>query len=82
MVRHRILVVDDNKDGADSLAMTLKPMGHDVRTAYDGLEGVEVAETFCPDVVLLDLSMPGSTALRPPAAFVHNRGAKPWYSLP
>ena len=54
----RILIVDDNKDGADSLAMVLKMMGNDARTAYDGQEGVELAEEFRPEVVLFDIGMP------------------------
>ena len=54
----RILVVDDNRDGADSLAMLLRIMGNDTRTAYDGQEGVEVAGEFRPDVVLLDIGLP------------------------
>ena len=54
----RILVVDDLKDSADSLAMMLKTKGHEVRTAYDGLEAVETAREFRPKVVLLDIGMP------------------------
>lgn len=54
----RILVVDDNRDAADSLAMLLRLAGNDVRTAYDGGEGIEVAESFRPDAVLLDIGMP------------------------
>jgi PAS domain S-box-containing protein len=54
----RILVVDDNRDGADSLATMLRLMGHDTRTAYDGQEGVEAAGTFHPEVVLLDIGLP------------------------
>jgi PAS domain S-box-containing protein len=54
----RILIVDDNKDGADSLAMMLKIMGNDTRTAYDGQEGVEQAEQYRPDVVLFDIGLP------------------------
>jgi CheY-like chemotaxis protein len=46
--------VDDNRDGADTLAMMLKLMGHETRTAHDGLGAVEAAEAFRPDVVLLD----------------------------
>jgi len=54
----RVLVVDDNHDSADSLAMLLKGMGHEVETVYDGLEAIGRAETFRADVVLLDLGMP------------------------
>ncbi len=54
----RILIVDDNRDGADSLAMMLGLMGNDTRTAYDGREGVEVAEKVRPDVVLFDIGLP------------------------
>jgi len=54
----RILVVDDNRDAADSLCMLLKSRGHDVRVAYDGLEAVGAAVTFKPDVVLLDIGLP------------------------
>jgi CheY-like chemotaxis protein len=54
----RILVVDDNRDAADSLCMLLKSRGHDVRVAYDGLEAVGAAVTFNPDVVLLDIGLP------------------------
>jgi len=57
-VPRRILVVDDNCDSANSLAMLLKLLGHTVDTAYDGLEGVEKAATFRADVILLDIGMP------------------------
>ena len=56
--RFRILVVDDNRDSAESLAMLLQAMDHETQTAYDGLEALEVATTFQPEVVLLDLGMP------------------------
>jgi PAS domain S-box-containing protein len=56
--RRRILIVDDNRDGAASLGMMLSLMGHDTRTAHDGLEAVELAEAFRPDMVLLDLGLP------------------------
>jgi PAS domain S-box-containing protein len=56
--RRRILVVDDNVDAASSLAMMLKIMGNEIRTAHDGLEGIEAAETFRPDLILLDIGMP------------------------
>ena len=54
----RILVVDDNRDTADSLAMLLRNSGSEVRTAYDGLEALEVANGFRPDVGLLDIGLP------------------------
>lgn len=54
----RILVVDDNHDSADSLAILLELDGNQIRTAYDGVEAVEVAAEFRPDVVLLDLGLP------------------------
>jgi signal transduction histidine kinase/CheY-like chemotaxis protein len=56
--RRRILVVDDNTDAADSLAMILEIIGHEVRTAYNGEAGVAAAAEFRPDVVLMDLGMP------------------------
>ena len=54
----RILVVDDNRDSAESLAMLLKLMGNKTHTAYDGLEAVEAAATVKPDVILLDIGLP------------------------
>jgi len=56
--RRRILVADDNTDAAASLAMMLEIMGNEVRTAVDGQEAVETAESFRPTVILLDIGMP------------------------
>ena len=56
---HRILVVDDNRDGAESLAMLLRMNGHDTRLAYDGFEAVEAARQFRPQLILLDIGLPG-----------------------
>jgi signal transduction histidine kinase/CheY-like chemotaxis protein len=56
--RLRILVVDDEVENADSLAMLLEAMGHEVRTAYGGEEALEVAAASRPHLVLLDLGMP------------------------
>lgn len=57
-VARRILVVDDNRDGADAIAEFLGLMNHQVRTAYDGPEALRVAEEFSPELILLDLGMP------------------------
>ncbi len=54
----RILVVDDNRDSAESLAELLELIGNRTHAAYDGLEAVEAAEAFRPDVVLLDIGLP------------------------
>ncbi len=56
--RHRILVVDDNLDAATSLALMLTMMGNEALTAHDGLEALDLAATFRPDVMLLDIGMP------------------------
>jgi CheY-like chemotaxis protein len=55
----RVLVVDDNRDSADSLAKLLGLWGYDARVSYSGAEAVEVAREFLPEVVVLDLAMPG-----------------------
>ena len=56
--RRRILVVDDNEDNAESLALVLRRLGNEVLTAYDGKAAVEKAQSFSPDVVLLDIGLP------------------------
>jgi CheY-like chemotaxis protein len=62
--RLKILVADDNADGADSLAMLLQAQGHMVLTAGDGRRAVELAEVFRPDVILMDISMPQMDGLQ------------------
>lgn len=57
-IPRRILVVDDNRDAADSLAMLLKLTGHEVHTAHEGLEAVEAAAKLRPELVLLDIGLP------------------------
>ncbi|MES2124926.1 MAG: PAS domain S-box protein [Gemmatimonadota bacterium] len=54
----RVLVVDDNRDSADSLAMLLEMEGHETRTAYDGDEALARAEEFRPELILLDIGLP------------------------
>lgn len=58
MGHRRILIADDNRDFALSLAMMLKLTGNVTRTAHDGLEAIEAAAAFRPDVILLDIGMP------------------------
>jgi PAS domain S-box-containing protein len=57
-ITRRVLVADDNRDAAESMGMLLRLMGNEVRTVHDGMEAVEEAETFHPDVILLDIGMP------------------------
>ena len=57
--RLRILVIDDNRDAADTLALLLELAGHEVRTAYDGDSGVATARTRLPHAVFCDIGMPG-----------------------
>lgn len=54
----RILLVDDNRDSADSLAMLLELKGHEVRIAYDGAQALDVAPRLAPHLALIDLAMP------------------------
>jgi CheY-like chemotaxis protein len=52
-------MVDDNRDGALTLARMLKLLGNEVRTAHDGIQTVGKAEEFRPDVIFMDVGMPG-----------------------
>ena len=56
---HRLLVVDDNQDAAISLAMLLRLQGHEVQVAHSGPAALEMSKTYTPDVVFLDIGMPG-----------------------
>jgi CheY-like chemotaxis protein len=56
--KRRILVADDNRDVVESFQMMLRILGHEVQIALDGLEAIEKAETFRPDVMVLDVGMP------------------------
>jgi CheY-like chemotaxis protein len=55
----RVLVVDDNRDGADMLGMVLEADGFTVAIAYDGSEAVEAVQKSRPDIILMDIGMPG-----------------------
>jgi CheY-like chemotaxis protein len=55
----RVLVVDDNIDAAESIAVYLRLEGHDVRTVSDGAQAVALAQVFAPQVAVLDIGLPG-----------------------
>jgi signal transduction histidine kinase/ActR/RegA family two-component response regulator len=59
----RILIIDDNRDAADTMAMLLRVVGHEPETAYDGPSALELARLHPPEVVLCDISMPGMSGL-------------------
>ena len=56
--RCRVLVVEDNLDSVHSLAMLIKTMGHEVQFAINGFAALDVARSFRPDVILLDINLP------------------------
>ena len=75
----KILIVDDNVDMALSIAALLVRQGHTIQTAHDGPAALQVARTFGPDAILLDIGLPGldgyrvAEALRREAAFANVR---------
>jgi CheY-like chemotaxis protein len=56
---YRLMIVDDNQDAANSLAILLELHGHEVRVAFSGMAALEMTKTYTPDVVFLDIGMPG-----------------------
>jgi CheY-like chemotaxis protein len=58
LIARRVLVADDNKDAADALAALLELDNHEVRVAHSGRAALTLAQTFRPDVALLDIGMP------------------------
>jgi two-component system, chemotaxis family, CheB/CheR fusion protein len=57
--RRRILVVDDHEDSVTIMAALLRTKGYDVATARHGVAAIEIASAFCPDLVILDIGLPG-----------------------
>jgi CheY-like chemotaxis protein len=57
--RLRVLIVDDNRDAADTLAVLLKLWGYDCRVTYDGASALQSARDYRPNCLLLDINMPG-----------------------
>jgi DNA-binding response OmpR family regulator len=74
----RLLVVDDNREHTDSLALFLRMQGHQVRTAYDAASALTWQVAFAPDAVLLDLGMPAWTATKCVAACAWPTAATAW----
>jgi CheY-like chemotaxis protein len=59
----RVLVIDDHRSSADTLSMLVEKWGHDVRRAYDGITGLTLLAAYRPDVLLLDILMPGMSGI-------------------
>ncbi len=57
----KVLVVDDNRDAADSLAMLVETWGHTAQIAYDGFTALEMVNISPPEAILLDIGLPGMT---------------------
>lgn len=70
----RVLIADDNKDAAESLAMLLQMGGHEVCVAHDGRAALDLAQSFRPEVALLDIGMPKLSGYE---VATHLRG-EPW----
>jgi len=58
-MEERILVVDDNLDAADSLAILIRTLGYETKACYSGQQAIDETAAFVPDMVLLDIGMPG-----------------------
>jgi PAS domain S-box-containing protein len=76
-VARRVLVVDDNRDAADSLAALLEMSGHQVEVAYDGIAALAVARWFEPQLVLLDIGLPGIDGYEVASRLRHEIHGKP-----
>jgi CheY-like chemotaxis protein len=73
----RILIADDNRDHADTLARLLADEGYSVRTSYDGRSALDAAREFRPHVVVLDIRMPHMTGFEAARAFTRHPGERP-----
>jgi CheY-like chemotaxis protein len=58
-IRRRVLIIDDNRDSTETLAMLMRIWHHEVQTAHDGPSALAAAQAFRPDVVFLDIGLPG-----------------------
>ena len=73
--RRRILMVDDHIDGAESLAMLLRLLGHEAHTVHNGPEALVAAGDFQPDLVFLDIGLPGMNGYEVALTLRRNHGA-------
>ena len=69
----RVLVVDDDRDGADTLGLLVEELGNHVHVTYRGTSALDVATLFRPDLMLIDLSMPDMDGCRLVMRFRHRR---------
>jgi len=74
----RILIIDDNQDAADSLGRLMELQGHQVRTTYEGAAGLRTAEEFRPEIILLDIGLPGMSGYDVAAGLRQRLGRKPF----
>lgn len=74
--KRRILIVDDNRDSAESLATLLQMLGHDVGVAYDGEAALRLAAQLSPDIVLLDIGLPRLSGLEAAQRIRHDVGLR------
>src|SRR5688572_17363940 len=70
----RVLVADDNRDGADGFAMLMELSGHEVRIAYSGKQALALAEEFRPQLAMMDIGMPEMNGYD----VARNIRAQPW----
>jgi CheY-like chemotaxis protein len=75
--RRRVLVVEDNRDAAASLCVLLELMGHDVRVAYTGPEGVATAAEWTPEIIISDIGLPGFDGFEVARRLRRQLGTKP-----
>jgi PAS domain S-box-containing protein len=75
----RVLVIDDNRDSADSATDVLRLLGNQVESAYDGEAGIQVARRFHPHMILLDLAMPGMDGYEARRRLIAEAGASTAY---
>lgn len=77
IISHRILIVDDNRDAADTIAELLEAYGHATATAYGGREALAASLVFAPEIVFLDIGMPGMDGYETAAELRRLKGCAP-----